>query len=190
LDLLQVDDVCVRPLSTEPYDELLLVGHSLGGLVLRRALSDLAQNWIEGQDSDREARRPALLDAKLRLFSPASAGFRSAGWLGLLQASAFWPALNMYLRRSSAYTDLQPKSEVLTNTRQRTERLVSNHRRELTALQASILWANPDDVVLAERYDSDPVDDSADGASHTTVCKPSDTYETPWPFVEHGVDRE
>jgi len=189
-DLLEVGGVRVRPAGTEPYRELLLVGHSLGGVVLRRALCDLAQSWIEHRETDPEALRPALLDATLRLFSPASAGFRSAGWLGLLQASAFWSALNMYLRRSSAYTDLQPRSDLLANTRQRTERLVSDHRQELAALRASILWANPDDVVLAERYDTDHVDDSVDGTSHITVCKPSNAYEMPWPFVEHGGARE
>lgn len=188
-DLTVVDDVTVRPPSTQDYRELFLVGHSLGGLVLRRMLCDLAQGWIEEKSMDPVATRPPLLDAKVRLFSPASAGFRSAGWLGLCQASPLWLAFNMYLRRSSAYTDLQPDSQLITSTRRRTEQLVVQHSADLAALRASILWANPDNVVLAERYDSDYVDDSVDNTSHISVCKPTDEYEEPWTFVEKGRQR-
>jgi pimeloyl-ACP methyl ester carboxylesterase len=35
----------VREIS-RPYDELILVGHSLGGLIVRRALADCAQQWL------------------------------------------------------------------------------------------------------------------------------------------------
>jgi alpha-beta hydrolase superfamily lysophospholipase len=185
-DLLTIGDASVRPTSSKPYRELLLVGHSLGGVVVRRALCDVARGWFEERETEPDADRPALLDAQVRLFSPASAGFRSAGWLGMTQASLLWRALNMYLRRSSAYTDLQPNSPFLADTRRRTEELVAARRNDLAALRASILWANPDDVVLAEGYDSDHVEDSVDNTTHSKVCKPSAAYRAPWVFVETG----
>jgi pimeloyl-ACP methyl ester carboxylesterase len=184
-DLLVVGGDRVRAAATEPYRELVLVGHSLGGVVLRRALSDTAQSWLDAC-SLLPAPRPPLLDARLRLFSPASAGFRPAGLLGLMQASSVWHVVNLVLRHASAYTDLQPGSQILTETRKRTERLVTERPEDLEALRASILWANPDDVVVAERYDSDRVDDAVDGRSHRSVCKPSDSYREPWLFVETG----
>jgi hypothetical protein len=185
-DLTYIGSVAVRPPSTRDYQELILVGHSLGGVVLKRMLCDLAQEWLDQRALDTSAARPPVLSARVRLFSPASAGFRSAGWLGLFQASPLWSAMNMYLRKSSAYTDLQPDSDLLRNTRQRTERLVVDQSFDLQALRASILWANPDNVVLAERYDTDYVDDSVDNTNHSTVCKPTGSYDAPWTFVEKG----
>jgi pimeloyl-ACP methyl ester carboxylesterase len=183
-DLLEIDGTRLRPASAECYSELLLVGHSLGGVVVRLALCDTALGWIE--DGTVSVPRPPLLDAEVRLFSPASAGFRAAGWLGLVQACSLWKAVSMQLRRSSAYTDLQPGSQLLVETRRRTEELMVTHDDQLKALRASILWASPDNVVLAERYDSDRLDDSVDGRTHRDVCKPQDDYQRPWRFVETG----
>lgn len=169
-----------------PYEELLLVGHSLGGLVVRRALADCAQEWIERREDEPGAPPPDLLRASMRLFSPASAGFRSAGALGVLQASPGWIGLNMLLRRSSAFVDLQPGSPVLTSTRERTEALVNADRSAMACLRARIVWANPDDVVNTERYDTDFVDDAIDGRSHNRVCKPDAEYDAPRTFVRDG----
>lgn len=166
-----------------PYTELIILGHSLGGLVARRVMADAAEAWI--QDEDKSSVRPAVLDARLRLFSPASAGFRAAGLLGLLKASPFWPAVNMYLRESSAYTDLQPGSITLVDTRRRTEKLAVISS-DMCALRAQIIWANPDEVVIAERYDTDRVDESVDGTSHISICKPDAQYSAPWRFAETG----
>lgn len=168
------------------YQDLVLVGHSLGGLILRRALADCAQAWLQELSDDPEAPRPDLLRASVRFFSPASAGFRSAGALGVLQASPGWAGLNMLLRRSSAFTDVQPTSPVLQRTRERTERLVRSHPDRFRALQPQILWANPDNVVNTERYETDPVDDAMDGKSHSSVCKPKGEYGEPLRFVRDG----
>jgi pimeloyl-ACP methyl ester carboxylesterase len=91
----------------------VLVGHSLGGVVLRRALCDAADEWLERISEDPSTPKPCLLEANMRLFSPASAGFRPAGLLGFLSAGPAWLALNMYLRSSSAFADLQQDSAVL-----------------------------------------------------------------------------
>lgn len=182
--LLAADGMRLRP--HECYEELVLVGHSLGGVILRRMLSDVAQEWIDARAADPSASRPPLLDARTYLFSPASAGFRAAGWLGMTQASRFWSVANMVLRRASAYTDLQPGSTLLLETQRRTEALVRSDGATFQALKARILWANPDNVVHSERYESDYVDAVAHGRTHRSVCKPSASYTGPWTFVETG----
>jgi len=184
-DLLTIDGASVRDVGP-PYEELYLVGHSLGGLVIRYALADAAQDWLDRREAGDDNARSVLLDARVRLFSPASAGFSAAGTLGIIRATPIWTAINMYVRRSSAYTDLQPESSLLADTRRRTERLVAAHRDELGALRPAILWANPDDVVLTQRYDSDPVDDHIDNRTHQSVCKPTSEFTAPWRFVETG----
>lgn len=185
-DLAQIRGVGPRGESALDYGELVLVGHSLGGLIVRRALADCAQEWLDQRTLAPDLPKPELLDAKTRLFSPASAGFRAAGTLGLLQATPAWWAVNLVLRRASAFTDLQPGSPLLQATQRRTERLVTRHKRELEALSPSILWANPDNIVLTERYDTDFVECSVDGVTHSQVCKPHAGYQAPRIFVETG----
>lgn len=168
--------------EVEPYEELFLVGHSLGGLILRRALKQATQQWIL---SGPGTPMPAILDAQMRLFSPASAGFRPAGFIGFLRAlTGVWGLAELRLRMSSAYWDLQPDSSLIVDTRRETEELFA--RTGLTALQARILWANPDNVVRAEEYAIDPYRNSAHGRNHITVCKPDGSYVRPWLFVELG----
>jgi hypothetical protein len=55
------------------------------------------------------------------------------------------------------------------------------------ALRARIAWANPEDVVIPERYDTDFVDETVHGTTHSSVCKPSARNEAPWRFVETGT---
>lgn len=168
--------------NISPYSELTLVGHSLGGLILRRAMVDGMMKWRDAGSPDP---RPAWLTGRLRLFSPASAGFQSAGFLGAVNASGIWGAIEMFLNTSSAYRDLQPGSAIQTDTRLRTEALASQNGGD--TLRANIVWANPDEVVITERYTTDFVDDSWDGKSHTTICKPElGDFEMPWSFVETG----
>lgn len=153
-DLLEIGDVRVRALPDGDYEELVLVGHSLGGVVLRRALCDAADEWLERISEDPSTPKPCLLEANMRLFSPASAGFRPAGLLGFLSAGPAWLALNMYLRSSSAFADLQQDSAVLAETRRRTEQLVKRDAG-LEALRARILWANPDQTSMSKRSTSE-----------------------------------
>ncbi|MCX5042485.1 hypothetical protein OG921_04770 [Aldersonia sp. NBC_00410] len=176
----------VRPReNVDPYDELLMVGHSLGGLIVRRALCDEAAELQDVAHSPGRTSRRGLLDAQVRLFSPASAGFRAAGFLGFAKAFGVWAAVEPFLRRASAYTDLQPGSVILTETRTRTENLVA--AKGYDALRPRIVWASPDDVVIGERYSTDWVDSAWDGRTHTSVCKSSaGRFERPWDFIETG----
>ncbi len=176
----------VRPRATAPYAELLLVGHSLGGVIARITLSDSAQQWLEDREKDPDTPKPGLLDAKLRLFSPASAGIRLAGKLGMVHATPFWRVVNFRLRDSPAYTDLERGSGFLADIRRRTEDLIEAFPEEVSALRASIVWPVADDVVVPSRYRHDYVEQWVENKTHSTVCKPNDTYSEPWLFVETG----
>lgn len=178
---MMVDGKAARDDISSPYEELILVGHSLGGLVIRCALVQAAKSWVYGAPG---TERPILLSAQTRLFSPANAGFSPTGFLGLAKALGFLGVAEVRLRQSPAYLDLQPGSSLIVDTRQLTEEFFE--RTLAPALQARILWANPDDVVKAEEYKMD-LRDSADGQSHLTVCKPHDRYLRPWQFLERGI---
>lgn len=178
-----LDGLPVREDISTPYQELILVGHSLGGLILRRALVDALQASLDGSVT----LDPILLSAKLRLFSPASEGFRPSAALGMLQASTLWPIARMFLAKSPSFADLQPGSPLLVNTRNRTERFVlGNVAPGAEALRANILWASPDEVVITERYDSDFTQESVNGQNHSSICKPKPDYDLPRTFVRTG----
>jgi pimeloyl-ACP methyl ester carboxylesterase len=179
---MNVGGVRARDDIVSAYEELILVGHSLGGLVIRIALAKTAQEWLNSSPPQ-GASLPDLLNAQTRFFSPASAGFRPAGALGLISAAGVWPVIEMFLRTSSAFSDMNPQSTLITNTRRTTERLAGEG---FSSLRARTLWANPDGVVLAEDYDTDLSRASADRQSHGSVCKPSVDYPRPWQFVETG----
>jgi hypothetical protein len=98
----------------------------------------------------------------------------------------FWLFFKIKLQRSSAFNDLQEGSRILTDTRKRTENFVSQYPNELDVLRAHVLWANPENIVVTERYTTDHSSCSADGTNHLSVCKPDDNYQIPWRFVETG----
>lgn len=175
-----------RDAATNPYCELVLVGHSLGGFILRLVLLQQARSWLfQDREVEPDAPRPPLLDATLRLFSPASAGFQPAGLLAIL--TCVFSAGMVALNGSPAFTALQPGSTLLSGTREETEALISRYREELAALRAYIMWARPEQVVEREGYQTDYEADSLIPVrSHADVCKPHVGYEQPWNFVETG----
>lgn len=174
-------DIHLRDDAGAIYDELFVVAHSLGGLVVRRALLDDFVEWVGGSKSA----LPTSLVARLRLFSPATAGFRPVGTLGALFASEAIPLMRALLAYRANFTDMQPGSEFLTSTRRRTEQIANTHP-EAAAVRARIVWANPENVVISESYDTDLYSQSVDGRSHTAVCKPALDYLVPWQFVATG----
>lgn len=182
---LVVEGEAVRKNVDTPYLELVVVGHSLGGVVLRRALCDAAKEW---RDNDGSADPHVLLGAQIRLFSPASSGFRAAGWLGFVRATSYWSAVEAFLCRSSAYSDLQPGSRVLMQLQNQTEQFIRDDTGgSLAALKARTVWANPDDIVIDLDYETDYASSSWDGYSHTSICKPQKySFSRPWRFVQTG----
>lgn len=188
-EVLEKRDARVRPPSEAAYSQLILVGHSLGGFVVRLALYQQARIWLfEERQTDPAADRPALLDAEIRLFSPASAGFDPAGLLGMLAASGcFWNLGTIALNKSPAYTALRKGSDLLTQTRSQTESLIGEYGADLAALRARILWARPEYVVEREGYTTDFEAQSLEPErNHTQVCKPGNGYDAPRRFVETG----
>ena len=187
--LLSLDrKTAIRADPSEPYEELVIVAHSLGGLVVRRALVDDMDQWVHsGAIADN---RPALLDATTRLFSPASAGFRPGAALWLVFMACPW--LDDVLHVSRSYANLQPSSPVIASTKMRTEKYDTTLPQN-AALAARIVWADPEDVVITEPYTTDGYWSTVDKAchpgksvKHEIVCKPLECYVAPFEFVERG----
>jgi hypothetical protein len=164
------------------YAELVLVGHSLGGLIVRRAAVDIVRSW----ERARIRERPSILSSgRMCLFSPATAGFEPTSSPGVLRSLLGDRLCAIILRNPPALRDLRCGSEVLSGCRRLTER-AANDYKEMRLLHPEIIWANPDNIVIASDYDTDPPAHSQTGVNHRSVCKPHAGYTLPWEVVETG----
>ncbi len=168
------------------YGELVLVGHSLGGVVVRRAVCDAIQ------DSQERGTRSPLTTATVRLFSPATGGFSPAGDLGMLFETRLKRLAMLKLRRSQAFTELNDKRDFLCDTQTATENLARTDPAS-APLHPRTLWAYNDQIVETRDYTTDPVSDSIGAptktvaeVTHSGVCKPTSVYLAPWDHVEKG----
>jgi len=175
-----------RP-SDFSYDLVVIVGHSLGAVVSRRALIDAHRNqesWI--------------LRTRLVLFAPAHCGadiiqLVTRAWMAvpncmsflLLKSPVGW-ALKLFLRvlpeiiklRYRVLKDLEPDCQSL-------RKLLADSISALQQNNADYLVASPvfhsdrDDIVEPIDFASDPPYRLIEGKTHTQICKPRSTYPQP-----------
>ena len=186
------------PRTPTRYSNLIVVGHSMGGLVTRLAALDLGREYRQAVAAARSAGRveeeaPWLLHATLRLFAPALTGARPAGLLGLaLVLGGIKHVAQALLGFSRSYQDME-KPTIPDGIRTQTAEVMAGALQSLPGFRADVLWADADDVVSdAVVYTGDHVARKAPDApagrktNHRTVCKPTADYQTPLTFVRYG----
>jgi pimeloyl-ACP methyl ester carboxylesterase len=161
--------------SIPKYRRLVLVGHSEGGVVVRRAV-DLAWNW----------NMTSVRNSRLALFAPAHRGIKLSGWIGACLAIGRVDAVAMPILRSSpAFSEMRDENLL---------REIEDHRNShlneavakglpLSALKAHVLFGQREHVVTKGFYDKDCYHASQKGRNHATVCKPAKGYTPPIEFV-------
>jgi pimeloyl-ACP methyl ester carboxylesterase len=174
------------------YEQRTLVGHSEGGLLLRRVIVraaelDAAIDTFMEESLHKQATKPApggILKAKMRLFAPALGGDMQSGILGVLTSL---PVISHALSASAAKKGMDQGSPSVTEARKRSDNYAKYLRFE--CFEAHIIWAEKDSIINSEKYDRDKEClNFPAGSSHTSVCKPTLTYTHPISFVEEGVD--
>lgn len=162
------------------YEELVLIGHSMGGVVLRAMILEVAtaSKISSNQVADADERiRNLMLEARLRLFAPATSGARLAGLLGVAGGRT-----SRTLRASPTYQELVDPSLLLLPLRHRTEEELCKNG----AGSASCIWASRDRVVThGVPYATDAFDGFLRGTHHLSVCKPA-LVPAAIEFVENG----
>lgn len=160
-------------LPQRAYDSLVLVGHSLGGVVIRRAVLRYLR-LAEEQQSERLAE--LIRTSTLKLFAPAHGGVQVSGIKGLAAI------LGMSVLRGVSKTvdELQQNSATLTQLETQT----TGDLKGMRCGSADIAWAAQEDIVVSGyHYATDPEGAVVEGTSHRDVCKPIDEYEMPLEFV-------
>jgi pimeloyl-ACP methyl ester carboxylesterase len=155
--------------KTSPYDDVLIVAHSLGAAIARRALLD----GLSG-------RRTWPSRTKLLLLAPAHLGARLPGLLfGTSGATGRWLS-NLYLWarfRMPVLDDLEVGSAFLT-------RLAADTAASLTAATgagvraAEVVFGERENVVTVGDFVGDPPFTPWPGQTHCTVCRCAKTAST------------
>jgi pimeloyl-ACP methyl ester carboxylesterase len=173
------------------YKNLTIVGHSEGGLIVRKVIVDSADadQRLENYMLQRlvaPMREPApegIEVAEVRLFAPAIGGESVTGLLGIVTHCA---VIAPFLRLSPAKGGMDATSSSVTVARNSTDRYTSHCL--MSCFRAHILWADNDSIVNGERYQRDyQCQNIPPGTTHTSICKPNKAYLRPLTFVEAGV---
>ena len=163
------------------YKRIILVAHSMGAVVVRRALLDCEKARREEVFKEQEF-------AKIRLlfFAPAHTGSRIPLLIGsglgldfLPGAVAVGSLLKLYF---VSLRDLEEGSRCLSllaqeNCEFRKARESNNHVVE--HLRATVYHAENDKVVTDYHFDADYSTHPVNKRNHKSICKPADDYRKP-----------
>ena len=184
--------------GTEPYNYLILVGHSTGAIiireVLRRKITHLAESkgdlgaWMQtGKEKKEDADFPdrMALRSSLRFFAPAHLGVLAAGKLGIARSLPIIGKItSAYLRSNPLYQNLRHDSPTILELKKATEELWKQYKFE--ALKASSLFGTNEEIVFIGGYSHDEVSPTERGHDHISICKPRPDYVKPLEFVIHA----
>lgn len=189
LGKLKVPD-CPRPLLGS-YQKLVLVGHSLGGVLIRQMV------WATLKGKYNKTLSPpapaTLKKASVVLFAPAQGGFRldaelkeAFAAMGLSLIRVWWAA-----RRAPVYNDLIRPEPILSAIQKGTIALDTGAFKSANCLRADTVWGEKEVVVhLVDYEDLDtPLSPYPAGIDHVTVCKPTPGFDVPLTKVADGIAR-
>lgn len=153
-------------MGARDYEDILIVAHSLGAAVTRRALLDalgMGADWVSR--------------ARLLLFGPAHMGTNLVELAGLLRSSPgalFFDLLTFARMRSPVLNDLKAGSPFLV-------RLLSDSEKAVTGggipavVAESVVFGETDYVVVTEPFCRDPLPDVWQDEDHCSVCRTGGT---------------
>jgi hypothetical protein len=153
------------------YQRILIVAHSLGAIIVRRALLNAMNE-----------NKPWLPNCRMVLFAPAHRGARIQN----LVAESL-PTVGRILAGLGFITipvldDLRPNSQTILNLIADSQVYLNKNTGQFT-IAHEVVWANNEIVVHNDQFCNDPVATLIDNKSHTSVCKPKATFLDPYNIV-------
>jgi pimeloyl-ACP methyl ester carboxylesterase len=182
------------------YRNLVLVGHSEGAVLIRRAVLEKIkilrdaggrklQERLSQSEIDDLLTEVPMLSATLVLFAPAYLGASCSGWTGaLLHFSKLINFVSPILNFLGAYVDLQKDSPVLKSIREDTEEFARTFPW-MDALIAKSVFGEEDRIVYLGEYLHDMAPVLLAKRNHLSVCKPAAGYEKPLELVRYEPKR-
>ena len=148
------------------YQSIVLVAHSLGAIICRRALliaHEQAKDWVN--------------KTGMVLFAPAHCGAH----ITRLPQILTWPmsvAWALFEAKVQVIEDLKPGSDMLKTLLEETNKVISSGNGKF-AVARRVIWAEKDNIVIQNRFASDPVAITYLKRGHTELCKPSARFFEP-----------
>jgi hypothetical protein len=146
------------------YQDILLVAHSLGAVVVRRALLDsisVDDEWVHR--------------TRILLFGPAHMGTRLVKLSNMLRSGlgAILSDLFLFARiKTPVLDDLEEGSTFLKRLLEESESAV--RKGVIRPIQAeAVVFGELDEVVLTSRFCADPLSDVWAAEDHCSVCRSS-----------------
>jgi len=164
------------------YSKVLLVGHSLGGVVIRKLV-------LKCVDKERDADpiHPLLENRSPVLFAPAIKGFIHGQTVAQIVSLATVISVGFViwvLRRGKVYTQLLEGSSTLVDLEKFTEEAFASNA--LPGLAARIYFGVDEEIVTPGKYKCDKQKDKPD-RRHVDICKPSSSFDDPVKWVIDGL---
>lgn len=162
------------PRTSFSYKKILIVGHSLGGALIRQIAIDL-------YDTDPNDQLPI----KIVLFAPAHKGSNMLNLLrNYFSVGAFFRSIKLFsLIRHPILQDLTKGSDFIKKLEDRTNILIK-HKNKGTRLVANLVcFGEYENIVETDDFAQDPLYYTVPGYDHINVCKPTRHYKTPMNYV-------
>jgi len=167
------------------YQRIVIVAHSMGAVIVRRALLDIESAAPEGFTDDE------FKVFRLLFFAPAHCGSEIARLIGAGLGLEVLPGATLV---GSVVKMLMPSLRDLEEGSQALEKLANDNRAirverqdrkaSCSHLRAYVYHAEKDGVVSQNNFDADFASEPIMGKNHRTICKPAEEYQTPTEALE------
>jgi len=149
------------------FDKILLVAHSMGAVICRRALiQEQNASWIS--------------NAKLILFAPAHKGAKPLmiieAFTGISWGAPIEAAIKLVL---PAFKDLTADSKALTDLETDTEQIITGKGVQEPFMASHVIHSMPDNIVHNGFFAKDPTPRQIFSTTHRKVCKPRIDWRKP-----------
>jgi len=172
------------------YSHLVLLGHSFGGVLVRGVVAKSLDWRTIGKDSP--IANDTARSTALGLFAPAQYGFRLREELArvfqIFKLEAVSVVYSTFFAR--AYKDLTLDDGPLKGIEAMSLRLAAADKLA-RGVRPVTMWARGEIVVPVRDYDGTdfPFGDIREGHTHTSICKPTDSFPDPINLVDNALER-
>jgi hypothetical protein len=162
------------------YSRVILVAHSMGAVISRRALTDLDQPPPDGLTDDE------LAKFQLLFFAPAHCGSAIPLLIGsglgldfLPGAKAVGSLARLWFQSLRDLEEGSPALVKLANDCKRLREERTERKASVRHLRATVYHAHNDRVVSQNDFDRDPPFKPVMNQTHRSICKPINVYREP-----------
>jgi pimeloyl-ACP methyl ester carboxylesterase len=159
-------------LPVRNYENLVLVGHSQGGIIIRWSIANA------GQRANHNPVQAPILKSRVALFAPALFGYVPTRWLGVAAAISGLRRLHdLYIAHSPSATEMKDKTFL-----QQVEKITWECYKQspkTPAYSAHVLFGSDEQVVVRQKYVQDCRHTPQSGKDHFSICKPNASYSRP-----------